>query len=96
MNCHHEPSSEEGFSYCLNCGCILLTEERTVSAGTASGHSVDIDAPVLVECTPEGVARALNEVPFLLDFLRSGWGDEQVDNHKVFGRLVDAIKEVTF
>jgi len=64
-------------------GLVYEVVERTVAMDTASGHSVDVDAPVQTECTPEGLAGVLRASEELLRTLNDGRGD-----------LVDAIEEL--
>ena len=46
---------------------IAFEREQTTSASTASGHSVDIDAPVIHPCDPEGICHVLAAVQRLIE-----------------------------
>jgi hypothetical protein len=46
---------------------IAFEQEQTISAGTASGHSVDVDVPVLHLCDSAAICHVLAAVQRLIE-----------------------------
>jgi hypothetical protein len=57
----------DGTDFLISGPHIAFEREQTISAGTASGHSVDVDAPVIHPCDPEAICHVLAAVQRLIE-----------------------------
>jgi hypothetical protein len=93
----HDWSDTEGFVYCKTCGTFGLIAEKNLMAGTASGHSVEVDAPVLSILEPEAVIRILKAAEGADKWNIEVVGEEYTkEDSGPFGELYWALKEITF
>jgi hypothetical protein len=65
---------------------IAFEQEQTISAGTASGHSVDVDVPVLHLCDSAAICHVLAAVQRLIEV--------EYDRSTTAGRRELALEEL--